>query len=617
MNKEMIISSTRHETRVAILEDDQVVELFIEREQSRGVVGNIYKGRVSKVLPGMQSAFVDLGLERDAFLYVTDVISPTAESLESDDGPVSPALAEALTGEPARADAAEVVEANESAAIDPGELAHGEIAHDESTELARREFVEAADVELAESAGEGEFIPDVDAVEPAGHAALEERDPSAGLNGQAPRPGPDAATRSAGGRPERRSRERTQPDTRIEDLLQQGQEVVVQVVKEPLGTKGARITSHLSLPGRFLVYMPTVDHIGVSRKIESRDERRRLRSIVQKFREDTGLPGGCIIRTAAANRPDNDILADLTYFQQVWQDIQRRRESERTPAVLFREESLVTKLLRDLLNEQFQAIRIDNAEEYQRVVAFVQRVMPSMTPRVKHYAKEYPIFDEYGVQSEIDKALRSKVWLKSGGYIVINQTEALVAIDVNTGRYVGKKSAGRLEDTIVKTNLEAAREIVRQVRLRDLGGIIVLDFIDMEEKKNRQKVAQALEQELRRDRAPSKSVQVSDFGLIIITRKRVKSSLERMLTEPCPYCSGTGTIKASATICYDILTEVRKVRSELDGYSLVLRVNPEIARALKDESRSVFRELESVVGRPVTVRADEQLHHEQFDLMAI
>jgi ribonuclease G len=240
-----------------------------------------------------------------------------------------------------------------------------------------------------------------------------------------------------------------------------------------------------------------------------------------------------------------------------------------------------------------------------------------MVGRVKRYTKEYPIFDEYGVQSEIDKALRSKVWLKSGGYLVINQTEALVAIDVNTGRYVGKKSSGRLEDTIVKTNLEACKEIVRQVRLRDLGGIIVLDFIDMEDKKNRQKVALAVEQELRKDRAPSKAVQVSDFGLIIITRKRVKSSLERTLTEPCPYCSGTGTIKTSTTICYDILTEIKKVSADLDGYSVVLRVNPEIARAFKDEGRSVFRELEATVGRSVTVRPDEQLHHEQFDLMAI
>jgi ribonuclease G len=540
MNKEMIISSTDHETRVAILEDDLVVEVFIEREHSRGVVGNVYKGRVSKVLPGMQSAFVDLDLERDAFLYVTDVISPTEEALEDDEVPV--------------VDAADSEENGDAPAAAEGE-----------EDVAR--------------AQEGD-----------GSAARPER---------------------------RRERERTTPAARIEDLLKEGQEVVVQVVKEPLGTKGARITSHLSLPGRFLVYMPTVDHTGVSRKIESRDERRRLRGIIQRFREQSGLPGGVIIRTAAANRSEEDLLADLNYFKQVWTEVQRRRETERTPAVLFREESLVTKLLRDLLTEQFTAIRIDQDAEYRRVMDFVSRVMPSMASRVKHYTKDYPIFEEYGVQSEIDKALRSKVWLKSGGYIVINQTEALVAIDVNTGRYVGKKSSGRLEDTIVKTNLEAAREIVRQIRLRDLGGIIVLDFIDMEDKKNRQKVAQAVEQELRKDRAPSKSVQVADFGLIIVTRKRVKSSLERLLTEPCPYCSGTGTIRTSATICYDILTEVKKVSADLDGYTLVLRVNPEIARALRDESRTVFRELEDSVGRPVTLRPDDQLHHEQFDLMAI
>jgi ribonuclease G len=566
MTKEMIISSTSHETRVAILEDDQVVEIFIEREQSRGVVGNVYKGRVSKVLPGMQSAFVDLGLERDAFLYVSDVISPTEESLEDEDDEHVPA---------ARPDAA----GDETPAFG---TALGGVTDDDA------------------ASGSAESSPDAESSAPAAAASA-----------TAPAAPPQAS------KPDRRQRERTPPTAKIEDLLKEGQEVVVQVVKEPLGTKGARITSHLSLPGRFLVYMPTVDHIGISRKIDARDERRRLRGIVQQFREQSGLPGGVIIRTAAANRPDEDIVADLSYFQQVWNEVQRKRETDRTPAVLFREESLVTKLLRDLLNEQFQAIRIDDEVEHRRVVAFIQRVMPSMIGRVKLYTKDYPIFDEYGVQSEIDKALRSKVWLKSGGYIVINQTEALVAIDVNTGRYVGKKSSGRLEDTIVKTNLEAAKEIVRQVRLRDLGGIIVLDFIDMEEKKNRQKVAQVVEQELRKDRAPSKAVQVSDFGLIIITRKRVKSSLERQLTEPCPYCSGTGTIKASATICYDILTEVKKVSSELDGYSLVLRVNPEIARALKDENRSVFRELESAVGRPVTIRPDEQLHHEQFDVMAI
>ncbi len=608
MNKEMIISSTPHETRVAILEDDQVVEIFIEREHSRGVVGNIYKGRVSKVLPGMQSAFVDLGLERDAFLYVTDVISPTEEALEDDEEIVPAAVPEpspaAANGEPM---AAGFPDSGAGEAGDAGDDAAGQ-ADGGAADPAGGE---ATDPPAGEP-GNGDAAPDA----PATALAVSGGNGPAAI-ASAAEPTPPGGT-SRGPRSDRRGRPERQPSTaKIEDLLKEREEIVVQVVKEPLGTKGARITSHLSLPGRFLVYMPTVDHIGVSRKIESRDERRRLRTIVQKFREQSGLPGGVIIRTAASNRSEEDITTDLTYFQQVWTEIQRRRETERTPAVLFREESLVTKLLRDLLTEQFSAIRLDDDPEYRRVLGLINRIMPNMAGRVKRYTKEYPIFDEYGVQGEIDKALRSKVWLKSGGYIVINQTEALVAIDVNTGRYVGKKTAGRLEDTIVKTNLEAAKEIVRQVRLRDLGGIIVLDFIDMEDKKNRQKVAQAVEQELRKDRAPSKAVQVADFGLIIITRKRVKSSLERTLTEPCPYCSGTGTIKTSYTICYDILTEVRKVSADLDGYSLVLRVNPEIARALKDESRSILKELESAVGRPVTVRSDEQLHHEQFDLMAI
>src|SRR5687767_14938614 len=547
MSREIVINATRHESRIAVLDEGQVVELWVERTRHRTIVGNIYKGRVSKVLPGMQSAFVDLGLERDAFLYVTDVIDPTEESLEEE----------------------------EDQAPEP---------------------VPEPEPEVEGMFNGGEDVTKAAAPGPA-----------------APAPAPNAGQNGKRGR----DRERTPSTTKIEDLLKEGQEVVVQVLKEPLGTKGARITSHISLPGRFLVYMPTVNHIGVSRKIESRDERRRVRGIVQKFKEETGLPGGVIIRTAAVNRPEEDILSDLQYFQTVWTEVQRRKETQRPPAVLYREESLVAKLLRDFLTEQFTAIRIDDETEYQRVVTLVGRIMPAMAARVKKYTKDYPIFDEYGVQGEIDKALRSKVWLKSGGYIVVNQTEALVAIDVNTGRYVGKKTAGRLEDTIVKTNLEAAKEIVRQMRLRDLGGIIVLDFIDMEDKKNRQKVFQAIEQELRRDRAPSKAVQVNDFGLVIITRKRVKSSLERLLTEPCPYCSGTGSIKASPTICYDILTEVKKVSADLDGYSLVLRVNPEVARALREEGRGVFKELEAAVGRPVTVRPDDQLHHEQFDLMAM
>jgi ribonuclease G len=541
MNKEMIISSGDYDTRVAILEDDQVVEIFIERERQRGVVGNIYKGRVSKVLPGMQSSFVDIGLERDAFLYVTEVVNTVEEfdRLESGD---------------------EEEEATPALVAAPAELA-----------------------------GEGAAAaPDAAA----------------------------AASRTSSS--DRRGRDRDRPEARIEDLLKEGQEVLVQVVKEPLGTKGARLTSHVTMPGRFLVFMPTVDHVGVSRKIESREERARLRGIVKEFREEHGFTGGVIIRTAASGRSREDIVSDLQYFHQVWTEIRQKMDAARRPPVLlYQEQSLVTKLLRDLLTDDYTAIRIDNEQEHRRVLALVERIMPPLVPRVKLYTKDYPIFEEYGVQAEIDKALRSKVWLKSGGYLVINQTEALVAIDVNTGRYVGKKSSGRLEDTIVKTNLEAVKEIVRQLRLRDLGGIIVLDLIDMEEKKNRQKVFQEVEKELRKDRSPSKALQVSDFGLVIVTRKRVKQSIERQLTDPCPYCSGSGVIKSASTICYEILTELKKIAPELEGQGVILRVNPDIARALKEEEAFVLRDLQQLLGRPVTIKPDAHLHHEQFDVMAI
>jgi ribonuclease G len=421
---------------------------------------------------------------------------------------------------------------------------------------------------------------------------------------------------AASGRTDSRG-DRDRPKAKIEELLREGQEIIVQVVKEPLGTKGARLTSHVTMPGRFLVFMPTVDHIGVSRKIESREERGRLRGIVREFRDETGFNGGVIIRTAASGRPKDDILSDLVAFHKIWKEIRQRTESSRAPAVLYQEQSIVSRLLRDLLTEDYQAIRIDNATEYQRVLELVERIMPSLAPKVKLYAKPFPIFDEYGIQGEIDKALKSKVWLKSGGSIVINQTEALVAIDVNTGRYVGKKTAGRLEDTIVKTNLEAVKEIVRQIRLRDLGGIIVLDLIDMEDKKNRQKVLQAVELELKKDRSPSKALQVSDFGLVIITRKRVKQSLERVLTEPCPYCSGSGVIKSSSTICYEILNEVKKVSPDLNGHRLLLRVNPDIARALKEEEQAVLKDLKQSIGKDVSVKPDVHLHHEQFDVMAV
>jgi Rne/Rng family ribonuclease len=577
MNKEMIISSSAHDTRVAILEDDQVVEIFIERENQRGVVGNIYKGRVSKVLPGMQSSFIDIGLERDAFLYVTEVIN-TVEEFER------------LAGD------------------------------DDEDEDERRKA--PASARGTDRAGSGEASPEPlrgEGGEDGAEAAAEgaEFASEAPVQAKAADPSRASGQDSRGDDRRGRDRDRDQPQAKIEDLLKEGQEILVQVVKEPLGTKGARLTSHVTMPGRFLVFMPTVDHVGVSRKIESREERSRLRNIVKQFREAHGFTGGVIIRTAASGRSEADIVSDLSYFHEIWTEVRRKMENRRPPAVLFQEQSLVTKLLRDMLTDDYTAIRLDDEAEHRRVVTLVERIMPTLLPRVKLYTKEYPIFEEYGVQAEIDKALRPKVWLKSGGYLVINPTEALVAIDVNTGRYVGKKSSGRLEDTIVKTNLEAVKEIVRQIRLRDLGGIIVLDLIDMEEKKNRQRVFQEVEKELRKDRSPSKALQVSDFGLVIVTRKRVKQSLERQLTEPCPYCSGSGSIKSSATICFEILTELRKIGQDLDGQGVLLRVNPDIARALKEEESAVLRELQQVLGRPVTIRPDAHLHHEQFDVMAI
>ena len=549
MNKEMIISSNGHETRVAILEDDQLAELFVEREQNRGVVGNVYKGRVSKVLPGMQSSFVDIGLERDGFLYVSDVIANLDEYDKDDED--EPSSGSGATRAQSRTD--------KPAEAAPNGAANG-----------------AADV-------------------------------------TAP---PERRGRGRGGRGDRDEKDRA-PEPKIEELLKEGQDVIVQVAKEPLGTKGARLTCHVTLPGRFLVFMPTVDHIGISRKIDSREERTRLRGIVKEFRDQHSFNGGVIIRTAASGRSKEDILADLNYFFKIWVDMRQRGEQRRSPVTVYQEPSLVAKLLRDLLTDDYSAIRIDNPVEHQRALEFIGRIMPSLGSRVKRYDKDFPIFEEYGVQAELDKALRSKVWLKSGGSIVINQTEALVAIDVNTGRYVGKKTAGRLEDTIIKTNLEAAKEIVRQIRLRDLGGIIVCDFIDMEEKKNRQKVFGAVEQELRKDRAPSKALQVSDFGLVIVTRKRVKQSLERVLTEPCPYCSGAGTIKSSATVCYEILSEVKKVGADLDGPGVLLRVNPDIARALQEEEKGVLKDLKTMLQRDVIVKPDVHLHHEQFDVMSI
>jgi ribonuclease G len=396
----------------------------------------------------------------------------------------------------------------------------------------------------------------------------------------------------------------------ISDLLKSGQEILVQIAKEPIAKKGARITSHIALPGRFLVFMPTVSHIGVSRKIASEEERQRLKRILVHERGEAS--GGFIVRTAAEGASEEDLRADLRFLLHLWAEIKERSDTSKSPALIYHDLSLIERILRDQVSSNFSSIWVDSEANYERIVRFLNRFSPSLVRRVKLYTKETPLFEHFGIQEEISKALCSKVWLKSGGSIVINQTEALVAIDINTGKYVGKSA--RLEDTIVKTNLDAVPEIVRQIRLRDLGGIIVIDFIDMDDRKNRFKVMAALEEALKSDRAPTKVLQFNDFGLVAITRKRVKQSLERTLSVPCPTCQATGMVKSPTTVCNEIYTEMRKMKKHFEGADVLLRVNPETVKVLKSNNASWLTEFEELTGKNILIKSDATLHPEQFDI---
>ena len=463
--------------------------------------------------------------------------------------------------------------------------------------------------EAVEENGEEEEVND--------HAELRAAAPTAGYQQRnVQRPGYGRRDnrdrgRQGGSRRNMRSRPNTNRNQPlITDLLKEGQEVLIQIAKEPIGKKGARITSHIALPGRFLVYMPTVNHVGVSRKIASDEERQRLKRIVTSEREN-GL-GGFIVRTAAVNIKEEDLRADIRFLKHLWAEIKTRTENSKSPALIYHDLNLVERVLRDQVNADFSQIWVDTEDEYERVVRFANRFQPSLVRRIKLYTKDTPLYEQFGIQDEINRSLKSKVWLKSGGHIVINQTEALVAIDVNTGKFVGKTQ--RLEDTIVKVNVDAIKEIVRQIRLRDLGGIIVIDFIDMDERKNRQKVMMALEEALRNDRAPSKVLQFNDFGLVAITRKRVKQSLERTLGEPCPYCTGAGFVKSVPTVCNELYIEMRKMAKVHDKDDITIRLHPEVAKALKANNGKLITELEDLTGKTVLVKSDPALHQEMFDI---
>ena len=502
--KEIIANCGASETRVAIVEDGQLQEIFIERESSRGTAGNIYKGRVSRVLPGMQSAFVNIGLERDGFLYVSDVLSN----------------------------------------IDAYSAWLDEEASDDDT----------------------------------------------------PRPGK---------RQSRRARE----NQKIDKLLSKGQELVVQISKAPLGTKGARITTNISLPGRYLVYTPSVDHVGVSKRIEDRAERTRLKKIVTRGRKKGW--GGFIVRTAGVGRTEQEFHDDMRFLHELWEALKTRSETAPAPAVIHRDLSVLLRLLRDLLNSDFDRVVIDDAEEFERARRFLEQVHPGVVDRLQLHQSDRSIFDHFKVEQQISKALETEVWLKSGAYLVINQTEALVAIDINTGKYVGKK---RLEDTVLKTNLEAVTEIVRQIRLRDLGGIIVIDFIDMDEAGNRAKVVDALQKELAKDRAKTQLLQISEFGIVELTRQRVKQSLERQLTQECPYCHSTGRVKSVDTICLEILREVSRLKKDIRGRSVAVRTSAAVGKSLGGDNRAVLQGIRETVQAPVRLVPDPTFHQERFEI---
>jgi Rne/Rng family ribonuclease len=671
MIKEMIVSSTALETKVAILEDDQLAELYIERIRNRGILANTYKGKVTKVLPGMQSAFVNIGLDKDAFLYVSDFIEDNEDGdqvFADVEEPIEAAATEVEAQErpqrrdrkPERSRWREKKERTENSRTAdsrpiPQEKMPGspleqwsisaeterEIeSHLESDALyAPSDIMEAPQSDFSvpsdsfaesgmpaasstenEAAREAIPTPESNAEgvsEDSLRDSAEMRDDGEILPFAAEEASKTGFARRRGAVTRRKRYTAARHNHRaehqsIDDMLREGQEVLVQVAKEPIGKKGARVTSHIALPGRYLVYMPTVDHVGVSRKIASDAERIRLKDVILKHRDR--FPGGVIVRTAAEEHSEEDLVNDLNFLVRLWEEMRSRAEKVSAPALIHAEMNLVQRLLRDLFSFEYAAIRVDDELEYQRIVEFVDKIYPNLVHRVKLYTKENAIFDEYGITPEIDKLLQPKIWLKSGGYIVINQTEALVSIDINTGKFVGRGNS--LEETITRTNIEAVKEIVRQIRLRDLGGIIVIDFIDMDERKNRKRVMEALSEEIARDKAPNKILEFNEFGLVAITRKRVKQSLERTLCQPCPYCSGSGMVKSISTTCYSIYHEIEKMRSYVDERTeLMVRVHPDVARALRESESNVIEEIRHVLKRDVIIKSDPTLHIEHFNIV--
>lgn len=483
MSEELLINVTPRETRIAVLENGVLQEVYIERASKRGLVGNIYKGKVVRVLPGMQAAFIDIGLERAAFLHESDIVAANQDNGNGKEG--------------------------------------------------------------------------------------------------------------------------------ITQLLREGQEVLVQVIKDPLGSKGARLTTQLSIAARFLVFMPGIAHIGVSQKIVAEEERNRLRDGVRNVvGEDTDH--GYIIRTVTEGCSEQSLADDVHFLQRMWGAIQERQKEEYAPALIHEDLSLERRALRDFVGPEVEKIRIDTREGHAKAVKFAEKFIPAVAPRIEHYPGERPIFDLYGVEDEIQKALSKKVQLKSGGYLVVDQTEAMTTIDVNTGAFVGHRN---LEETIFKTNLEAAQSIARQLRLRNLGGIIILDFIDMEAPEHRVQVLQALQRALERDHAKSHICEVSSLGLIEMTRKRTRESLEHILCESCPTCGGRGSLKTPETVCYEVFREITREARQFEAQRFMVLASQDVVDVMLEDESSSVAELEAFIGKPIKFQVEVMYTQEQFDVV--
>jgi ribonuclease G len=535
VKREIVINASTAEVRVAVVEDGSLAEFYLERHQRRGIVGNIYKGKVTRVLPGMQAAFVDIGLEKAGFLHVSDFRNEV-------DG-------------------------------------FGSVA-----EVIGEEDVETEPPREAETSGEiaiqGESAQSADGPEP---------------------PAPTGRNRRRRG--EHRSR------LPIEQQLKRNQEIIVQVAKEPMGTKGARLTSFISLPGRHLVFTPTSSHIGISRRIGSAQERARLRAAVNELRP---AQGGFIARTACEGVSKREIQRDVSFLTKLWSSVLKLNETSPPVSLLYSDLDVALRIVRDLFASDVDKLLCDDPETYERIVDFVQTYMPRLRSRATLYDAAEPLFDHFGIEKQIDQALERKVWLKSGGYLVFDQTEALTAIDVNTGRFVGKRNQ---DETVLKTNLEAAEEVVKQLRLRNIGGIIIVDFIDMTRDADRKRVTDALAQALKRDKARTSMLKISELGLVQMTRKRTRESLEELLTEPCPRCNGRRVVKSVPTLAADVLRGIqRSTGRQPRADMLVAKVNPDVARYLYGEGAQDLERTEQRLGVKIVLRSTESIEPGAFEL---